>query len=64
MLLSESNGDYVPNLSTLAQQKYNAIVAVGFLMADATNTVASKMPTFVDGGQPTPLVIRTGLSDS
>jgi basic membrane protein A and related proteins len=45
VLLSESNGDYVPNLTTLAQQKYEAIVAVGFLMADATNTVASKIPT-------------------
>jgi basic membrane protein A len=44
VLLSESNGDYVPNLTTLAQQKYEAIVAVGFLMADATNTVASKIP--------------------
>jgi basic membrane protein A len=42
VLLSESNGDYVPNLTTLAQQKYEAIVAVGFLMADATNTVAGK----------------------
>jgi basic membrane protein A and related proteins len=45
VLLSESNGDYVPNLTTLAQQRYDAIVAVGFLMADATNTVASKIPT-------------------
>jgi basic membrane protein A len=44
VLLSKSNGDYVPNLSTLAQQKYDGIVAVGFLMAEATNTVASKFP--------------------
>jgi basic membrane protein A len=44
VLLSKSNGDYVPNLTTLAQQKYNSITAVGFLMADATSTVASKFP--------------------
>ncbi len=44
VLLSKSNGDYVPNLSTLAQQKYKSITAVGFLMADALNTVASKFP--------------------
>jgi basic membrane protein A len=44
VLLSESNGDYVPNLTTLAQQQYDLIVSVGFLMGDATNTVASKLP--------------------
>jgi basic membrane protein A and related proteins len=44
VLLSESNGDYVPNLTTLAQQQFDLIVSVGFLMADATNTVASKLP--------------------
>jgi basic membrane protein A len=45
VLLSKSNGDYVPNLTTLAQQKYDGIVAVGFLMAEATDTVASKFPS-------------------
>src|SRR3954465_1100383 len=44
VLLSKSNGDYVPNLTTLAQQKYQSITAVGFLMADALNTVAGKFP--------------------
>ena len=44
VLISESNGDYVPNLTTLAQQQFDLIVPVGFLMADATNTVASKLP--------------------
>ena len=44
VLISESNGDYVPNLTTLAQQRYDLIVPVGFLMADATNTVATKIP--------------------
>ncbi len=44
VITSDSNSDYVPNLSTLAQQKYDLIVAVGFLMADATNTVAKRFP--------------------
>jgi len=44
VLISKSNADYVPNLSTLAQQKYDLIIPVGFLMAEATNTVASKFP--------------------
>jgi basic membrane protein A and related proteins len=44
VLLSDSNADYVPNLTTLAQQQFDLIVPVGFLMADATNTVASKVP--------------------
>jgi basic membrane protein A and related proteins len=44
VLISKSNGDYVPNLTTLAQQRFDLIVPVGFLMADATNTVASKLP--------------------
>ena len=44
VLLSESNGDYVPNLTTLAQQQTDLIVGVGFLMADAMNTVAAKLP--------------------
>jgi basic membrane protein A and related proteins len=44
VLISESNGDYVPNLTTLAQQQFEVIISVGFLMGDATNTVASKLP--------------------
>ncbi len=41
---SESNADYVPNLSRLAQQQYDLVIGVGFLMADAINTVAKKFP--------------------
>jgi basic membrane protein A len=41
---SESNADYVPNLSRLAQQKFDLVIGVGFLMADAINTVATKFP--------------------
>ena len=44
MLISKSNGDYVPNLTTLAQQQFDMIMPVGFLMADATNTVATQGP--------------------
>jgi basic membrane protein A len=44
VITSKANSDYVPNLSSLAQQRYDLIVAVGFLMADATNTVAQKFP--------------------
>ena len=45
VLISKSNADYVPNLTTLAQQKYDLVIGVGFLMADAVATVASKFPT-------------------
>jgi basic membrane protein A and related proteins len=44
VLPSKSNADYVPNLSSLAQQKYDLVIGVGFLMADAMDTVASKFP--------------------
>jgi basic membrane protein A and related proteins len=44
VLISDSNGDYVPNLSTLAQQQFDIIVSNGFLMGEATNTVATKFP--------------------
>jgi basic membrane protein A and related proteins len=44
VLTSKSNADYVPNLSTLAQQQYDLVIGVGFLMSDAMNTVATKFP--------------------
>jgi basic membrane protein A len=44
VLESKQNSDYVPNLSALAQQKYDLVVGVGFLMADALDTVATKFP--------------------
>jgi basic membrane protein A len=43
-LTSESDADYVPNLSTLAQQKYDLVIGVGFLMAESVNTVAKQFP--------------------
>jgi basic membrane protein A len=44
VLISNSNGDYVPNLTTLAQQQFDLIIPVGFLMADAVATVAGELP--------------------
>jgi basic membrane protein A len=44
VLESHANSDYVPNLSTLAQRKYDLVIGVGFLMADAIDTVATKFP--------------------
>ncbi|HET9738985.1 MAG TPA: BMP family ABC transporter substrate-binding protein, partial [Solirubrobacteraceae bacterium] len=43
-LTSKSNADYVPNLSRLAQQQYDLVIGVGFLMAESINTVATKFP--------------------
>src|SRR3954467_9228496 len=44
VLTSKSAADYVPNLTTLAQQNYDLIIPVGFLMADATTAVAKQVP--------------------
>jgi basic membrane protein A and related proteins len=44
VLSSTKNSDYVPNLSTLAQQGYDLVIGNGFLMADAVDTVATKFP--------------------
>src|SRR3954447_5324330 len=45
VLTSNQNADYVPNLSSLARQKYDLVFAVGFLMAEATEKVAKSFPT-------------------
>ena len=42
---SRQTSDYVPNLASLARQKYDLTISVGFLLADATNTVAKRFPT-------------------
>jgi len=44
VLISKQNSDYIPNLTTLAQQKYDLIIGNGFLMADAVAAVAGKFP--------------------
>ena len=44
VFISKSNADYVPNLTTAARGGYNLVIAVGFLMADATAQVAKRFP--------------------
>jgi basic membrane protein A and related proteins len=44
VVVSRSNADYVPNLSSLASKDYDLVIAVGFLMADAVDTVAKQFP--------------------
>src|SRR3954453_24183367 len=41
---SHSAGDYIPNLASVARQGYDAIVAAGFLLADAEATGPKKFP--------------------
>jgi len=44
VLESKKAEDYIPNLKSLAEQGYDMIWAVGFLMADALNNVAAQYP--------------------
>jgi basic membrane protein A and related proteins len=44
VLTSDQNSDYVPNLSSLAQQQFDLVIGNGFLMGDALNTVATRFP--------------------
>ena len=44
VVISRANADYVPNLSRLAQQDYDLVIAVGFLMAESVETVAKRFP--------------------
>ncbi len=41
---SKSAGDYIPNIASVARGGYDAVVAAGFLLADAEATVAKKFP--------------------
>ena len=41
---SRQTSDYVPNLASLARQGYSVSISVGFLLADATNTVSKRFP--------------------
>ena len=43
-LTSKAPTDYVPNLTTLARQQYDLIIAVGFLMAEDTEKIANQFP--------------------
>ncbi len=44
VVISRANADYIPNLSSLAKQDYDIVIAVGFLMAEAVETVAKEFP--------------------
>ncbi len=44
VLTSTSDADYVPNMTTLAQQGYNLVIPVGILMTDAVTQVAQQFP--------------------
>jgi basic membrane protein A len=41
---SNSVSDYIPNMTTAVRQKANLVIAAGFLLADATATMAKKFP--------------------
>ena len=44
VLESHSGDDYIPNLTTFAGQKYDLVIAVGFLMETAVGTVSGQNP--------------------
>ncbi|MEZ0537953.1 BMP family protein [Caldicellulosiruptoraceae bacterium PP1] len=44
LIQSKQMTDYIPNLSKLARENYDLIIAVGFLMHDAVVEVAQKYP--------------------
>jgi basic membrane protein A and related proteins len=44
VFISKSAADYVPNLSKGAQDNYDLVIAVGFLMSDSTAAVAKRFP--------------------
>jgi basic membrane protein A len=54
---SKTGADYIPNLTTAARQGYDLVIAVGFLMGDATAAVAKQFPktkfAIVDVSAPT-----------
>jgi basic membrane protein A len=44
VLESKSDADYIPNLQTLADEGFDLIISVGFLMTDATTEAANAYP--------------------
>jgi basic membrane protein A len=43
-LQSNSTSDYIPNLTQATRRKANLVISAGYLLADATNTVAKQYP--------------------
>jgi basic membrane protein A len=44
VLESKSDADYIPNLQSLAEEGYDLVVSVGFLMGEATHAAAEAFP--------------------
>jgi basic membrane protein A len=44
VLESKSDADYIPNLQSLAEEGYNLVISVGFLMGEATHQAAEAFP--------------------
>ncbi|MGH3105065.1 MAG: BMP family lipoprotein [Gaiellaceae bacterium] len=44
VLESKSDADYIPNLSQLAEEGFDLVVSVGFLMGEATHKAAQEFP--------------------
>ena len=44
VVISKAEADYVPNLTRLAREDYDLVVAVGFLMAAALEEVSARFP--------------------
>ena len=44
VLESKSDADYIPNLSTLAEEGFDLVISVGFLMGEATHAAAEEFP--------------------
>jgi basic membrane protein A and related proteins len=65
VLESQSDADYIPNLSELGDEGYDLIVSVGFLMTDATAQAAPEYPessfAIVDSAFDPPIENATGL---
>src|SRR5947207_10789134 len=53
---SKSGDEYVPNLTDFATKKYDLVIGVGFLMAEAVGTVSGQFPqvhfAIIDGPGP------------
>jgi basic membrane protein A and related proteins len=44
LVQSQSDADYIPNLTSLAEDGYDLIISVGFLMGEVTEQVAREFP--------------------
>lgn len=65
-LQSTSDADYIPNLSTYADEGYDLIIAVGYLFQEAIDTVAPLYPDsnflFIDSASDNPNVMSAVYS--